>query len=229
MQLLSQLTTRIRVYGADCNTTALVLSAIEFTKTNLTVYIANFPEADDNGEAYDLQKTMIQSPIQTYGTSHIAGVTVGNEFILDYLDDNGGTDPNSAICDAGAELFLGFINDTKTMLSDLNVDLKVGNADAGSYFNDLVLESVDYGMANVHPWFANQSINDAAGWTWSFFEGTGRRLWRISRICRLRKRGGRRTRQMWVGLQWHLQIFLNTFVCQANANGIEYLFFDNKL
>lgn len=58
------------------------------------------------------------------------------------------------------------------MLSDLNVDLKIGNADAGSYFNDLVLESVDYGMANVHPWFANQSINDAAGWTWSFFETT---------------------------------------------------------
>lgn len=27
-------------------------------------------------------------------------------------------------------------------------------------------------MANVHPWFANQSIDDAAGWTWSFFEGT---------------------------------------------------------
>jgi exo-beta-1,3-glucanase (GH17 family) len=25
-------------------------------------------------------------------------------------------------------------------------------------------------MANVHPWFGNVSINDAAGWTYEFFE-----------------------------------------------------------
>jgi len=25
-------------------------------------------------------------------------------------------------------------------------------------------------MANVHPWFANVSIDQAAGWTWDFFE-----------------------------------------------------------
>ncbi|KAJ3878977.1 glycoside hydrolase family 17 protein [Lentinula edodes] len=237
MQLLSQLTTRIRVYGADCNTTALVLTAIELTKTNLTVYIANFPEADDNGEAYDRQKTAIQSAIQTYGTSHIAGVTVGNEFILDYLDDNGGTDPNSAIGDAGAEILLGFINDTKTMLSDLNVDLKIGNADAGSYFNDLVLESVDYGMANVHPWFANQSINDAAGWTWSFFETTDVALAQTlanQPDMSIAETGwptnstnvGNESDGPSVASEANLQIFLDTFVCQANANGTEYFFFE---
>jgi len=27
-------------------------------------------------------------------------------------------------------------------------------------------------MSNVHPWFANQSINDAAGWTAEFFQTT---------------------------------------------------------
>lgn len=41
--------------------------------------------------------------------------------------------------------YMAFINDTKIMLSDLSTTLKVGNADAGSYFNDLVLEDVDYG------------------------------------------------------------------------------------
>ena len=25
-------------------------------------------------------------------------------------------------------------------------------------------------MANVHPWFANVSIDQAAGWTWEFFQ-----------------------------------------------------------
>jgi hypothetical protein len=27
-------------------------------------------------------------------------------------------------------------------------------------------------MANDHPWFANVSVQDAAVWTWSFFEQT---------------------------------------------------------
>lgn len=75
------------------------------------------------------------------------------------------------------------------MLSSMGMsNILVGNADAGSYFNNEVLSAVDYGvgiplyiclmsayvmqMANVHPWFANQSINDAAGWTADFFAST---------------------------------------------------------
>lgn len=48
--------------------------------------------------------------------------------------------------------------------------IPIGNADAGSYFNDKVLAAVDYGMANVHPWFANVSVEESAGWTWEFFQ-----------------------------------------------------------
>lgn len=82
-----------------------------------------------------------------------------------YLDDNGATDPNSDTGNTGAEILLGFspsaslhrtfpldangliVNDTKTMLSNMSISLPVGNADAGSYFNDLVLEDVDYGAS----------------------------------------------------------------------------------
>ena len=39
IQLISQLTTRIRLYGADCNQSALVLDAIQRTQTNLSVYV----------------------------------------------------------------------------------------------------------------------------------------------------------------------------------------------
>ena len=63
-----------------------------------------------------------------------------------YLNDNGGTDPNDSVGNAGAKLLIADIDDTKQMLSDLGVDLPVGNSDAGSYFNDQVLESVDYGV-----------------------------------------------------------------------------------
>lgn len=60
------------------------------------------------------------------------------------------------------------------MISSLNLGktISVGNADAGSYFNTQVLEAVDYGMSNVHAWFANQSIENAAGWVYDFFQQT---------------------------------------------------------
>lgn len=77
------------------------------------------------------------------------------------------------------------------MLSGLSLSTtpQVGTSDAGSYFNTHVLQAVDYGvrpsttvaddilsrfpqMANVHPWFANVSASDAAGWTADFFKTT---------------------------------------------------------
>jgi hypothetical protein len=108
-----------------------------------------------------------------------------------YITEAGQTDPNgsagqqgrslqliyrrcSKIASLAAAMLIPWIQDTRSMLASLNLGktLPVGNADAGSYFNTQVLEAVDYGMSNVHPWFANQSITDAAAWTASFFQTT---------------------------------------------------------
>jgi len=48
------------------------------------VYLANYPVATDNNAAYYRQRDLIDSALQTYGTDHIGGVTVGNEFMLKY-------------------------------------------------------------------------------------------------------------------------------------------------
>ena len=48
----------------------------------MTVWLANYNVATDNGTAYQRQRNLIQQAIQTYGTDHIGGVTVGNEFML---------------------------------------------------------------------------------------------------------------------------------------------------
>ncbi|KAJ3830047.1 glycoside hydrolase family 17 protein [Lentinula raphanica] len=237
IQLLSQLTTRIRLYGADCNQSALVLEAIKQTKVNMSVVIANYPIATDDGAAYERQALVIEDTINTYGTDNIIGVTVGNEFILDYLDDNDATDPNSDVGNTGAEILLAFIKDTKTMLSNMSVSLPVGNADAGSYFNDLVLEDVDYGMANVHPWFANVSVDDAAAWTWLFFQDNDVELAESlsnNPSMSIAETGwptnstdaGNETNGPSNATEANLQTFLDTFVCQANANGTEYYFFE---
>lgn len=144
---------RIRLYGADCNQSALVLDAIQQTKVNMTVFLGNYVIATDNNAAYDRQRDLIQQAIQTFGTDHIAGVTVGNEFMLNYLNANGATDPNSDVGNQGAALLMADINDTRTMINGMGLSkhIPVGTSDAGSYFNTLVLEDVEYGVRSL-PW-----------------------------------------------------------------------------
>ena len=90
MQLLSQITTRLRLYSSECNQTALVLEAIKRTKTNLKVYPSIYlVDVDEAG--YQRQKTALQHALQTYGTNNILGITVGNEVMLNYMLDHNTT------------------------------------------------------------------------------------------------------------------------------------------
>ncbi|KIY49437.1 glycoside hydrolase [Fistulina hepatica ATCC 64428] len=237
IQLLSQLTTRIRLYGADCDQAKLVMEAIEKTKVNMTVFLGNYPIPDDNS-AYTRQRDALKDVLQTYGSDHVGGITVGNEFMLNYLTEKGITDPNSAAGNTGAGILIADINDTRSMLDGLGMSkIPVGNSDAGSYFNDLVLEAVDYGMSNVHAWFANASIDHAADWVAYFFETvnvepaaklsnnpkmyiaeTG---WPSESSDKANANNGPSDAS-----EANLQIFLDTFVCQANQNGTGYFYFE---
>lgn len=51
----------------------------------MTVWLGNYVIATDNGAAYQRQRDIIKSAITTYGTDHIGGITVGNEFMLKYV------------------------------------------------------------------------------------------------------------------------------------------------
>ncbi|KAG6856905.1 hypothetical protein H0H87_012487 [Tephrocybe sp. NHM501043] len=239
IQLMSQLTTRIRLYGADCNQSALVLEAIKQTKVDMKVWLGIYNIPTDNGAAYTRQRDIIKDAIQTYGTDHIGGVTVGNEFMLNYLTANGGagTLPDSTVGDTGAAILISNIQDTRNMLTSIGVTLQVGTSDAGSYFNTKVLEAVDYGMANVHPWFANVSQADAAAWTASFFQTTN--VDAAAKVSNNPKMyiaetgwptqssdEGNASNGPGTASESGLQTFLNNFVCAANTNGTGYFFFE---
>ncbi|PPQ68664.1 hypothetical protein CVT25_012318 [Psilocybe cyanescens] len=229
---------RIRLYGADCNQSALVLEAIKQTKVNMKVWLGNYVIATDDNAAYNRQRDILKDAIQTYGTDHIGGVTVGNEFVLNFLT-NGNQDPNSAQGDQAAAILVPDIQDTRSMLQSIGVSLPVGTSDAGSYFNNKILAAVDFGMANVHPWFADGVTVDAsAAWTADFFQTqdvdianalpnkpqmyiaeTG---WptKSSDAAHANSIGGSPASVA------GLQTFLDTFVCAANTNGTEYFFFE---
>ena len=58
------------------------LEAIRRTKVDMKVYLGNYPIPDDDHRAYRRQRDIIRQALETYGTDHVAGITVGNEFML---------------------------------------------------------------------------------------------------------------------------------------------------
>ncbi|KAF9568994.1 glycoside hydrolase family 17 protein [Agrocybe pediades] len=238
VQLMSQLTGRVRLYGADCNQTALVLEAIRLTKVDLKVYLGNYVVEGDPG-AYERQRDVLKSALQTYDADNIEGVTVGNEFMLNYAVGHSIEDVNSAAGDEGAEILIKNIADTRDMLASLNLgkNILVGNSDAGSYFNNKVLEAVDYGLSNVHAWFANTTIEEASGWVRDFFEETNVKpasLLPNKPKMYIAETGwptdskdeGNKSNGFAEASVANLQTFIDHFVCEANAAGIPYFFFE---
>jgi len=51
----------------------------------MQVWLGVYPIPTDNNAAYNRQKAIIKKTLETYGTDHVAGITVGNEFILKYV------------------------------------------------------------------------------------------------------------------------------------------------
>lgn len=65
------------------------------------------------------------------------------------------------------------MSDFRTRLSSKSYSktLPVGVADAGSVITATYAQGADYIMANIHPWFGGVPIDEAAGWTWEYFQG----------------------------------------------------------
>ncbi|KAG6880164.1 hypothetical protein C0992_004616 [Termitomyces sp. T32_za158] len=141
-------------------------SPIKQTKVEMEVFVGIYVSPDDN-ESYIRQRDTIKEAIQIYGVDHIAGVTVGNEFMLNYITSKQESDPNSAIGNEGAAMLIPLIEDTRNMLADLSLpkSMPVGNSDAGSYFNTKVLSSVDYGVGSNLRWM---TVDTESLWSTSY-------------------------------------------------------------
>jgi len=150
MQLLSQITTRLWLYTSACNETALVLEAIKQSKVNLKVFpsisLVDVDEAD-----YERQKTALKEALQTYGTSNVLGITVGNKVMLNYLLERNSQNPNSPFGLAASSMLKGRFADMRKMLTRIDVYLPIGTADAAGYFNTDLLSASDFGCAFTNP------------------------------------------------------------------------------
>jgi len=78
--ILSQLTSKIRLYGTDCAQATMVLDAIQALQVDLTVFIGVW--VDNNSTTVQRQLNDMYSTLNKYPVDLIDGIAVGNEVLF---------------------------------------------------------------------------------------------------------------------------------------------------
>lgn len=160
MAVMSQMTNTVRLYGIDCNQTEMVLHSIEqLGLTDMKVWLGVW--IDTNQTTNDRQmKHMYQLLKGMDDHSVFKGVIIGNEAL--FRADESKTE---------AQQELGnFLDDARSEFKSNGWDLPIATSDLGDNWSPTLVEHVDFVMANIHPFFAGVTVEEAAGWTWSFWQ-----------------------------------------------------------
>ncbi|KAK9712283.1 hypothetical protein K7432_007240 [Basidiobolus ranarum] len=214
IKVLSQLTSRLRLYGMDCNQAEFTLQAIQDLKVDVKVVLTVW--VDGNSTTYQRQSQDLFNTIKRFGPQHIYGISVGNEaFFRKEISHQ--------------ELY-SHISDVRQQLKGLGYNIPVTTSDLGSNYTPELMNHVDFSLANIHPYFAGTLVSDAANWTLNYFQqnivvpskAAGRQAI-ISEVGWPTKGDPERGA---VASMANLQYFLDNFLCQANSQGIEYFWFE---
>lgn len=225
MAVLSQLTNAVRLYGTDCNQTEMVLQAINVLGlTDMKVWLGVW--VDNNSTTSDRQLSAMNDLLDKYGAAPFAGVIVGNEVLFrkDLTVEDLGT----------------LLGDVKSNLTAKKIDLPLATSDLGDDWIASLATNVDIVMSNIHPFFAGVAAADAAAWTIDFWQqhdvvltqGTTKK--NLISETGWPSAGGNdcgastctnKTQGSIAGID-EMNTFMDTFVCQALANGTEYFWFE---
>ncbi|PGH04910.1 hypothetical protein GX51_03206 [Blastomyces parvus] len=232
MAVLSRLTNTVRIYGTDCNQTEMVLHAIDRLglkdmKLWLGVWI------DNNATTNDRQIEQLYKVVRnTKDKSVFKGVIVGNEVLFRGKNSNS---PLTTIAALGK-----YMQDVKTQLKSMGADMPIATSDLGDNWTAELARIADAVMANVHPFFAGVKVDEAAGWTWSFWQNQNVPLTRGTNkpqiISEVGWPGGggnncspspcqTKTAGSIAGVK-ELNKFMADWVCQSLANGTDYFWFE---
>lgn len=222
MAVLSQMTNAVRLYGTDCNQTQMVIHAIkQLELASMKVWLGVY--LDSNQTTNTRQLNQMWDILDEYGADPFKGVIVGNEVLFR-------KDLTSA---ALGEI----LAEVKTNLTNKNLDLPLGSSDLGDNWTADLAQSVDIVMANIHPFFAGVTAEEAAGWTWDFWQGhdvivtqgmTGKS--HVISEVGWPSAGGNDcgaatctsdTQGSIAGID-EMNTFMDTFICQALTNGTDF-------
>jgi len=94
--------------------------------------------------------------LDTYPSSHFAGVIVGNEVLFR---------KDLTEAELGEQL-----QDVRKNLTAKNIELAVATSDLGDDWTSGLAADTDIVMSNVHPFFAGVTPDVAPGWAWNFWQ-----------------------------------------------------------
>ena len=153
--VLSQLTNTIRLYGTDCNQTEMVLHAIDkLALTSMKVWLGVW--LDNNSTTNDRGISAMYDILSKNSAKPFAGVIIGNEVLYrKQLNE-------SQLGD--------LLKDVRQNLTSQKIDLPVATSDLGDAWTAGLAANTDLVMSNIHPFFAGVPVDQASGWTWSFWQ-----------------------------------------------------------
>ena len=223
LAVLSQLTNTIRLYGTDCNQTELLLHSIDQLELNGTIKVWLGVWQDNNATTNARQLAQMYDIFKKHGAASFVGVIVGNEVLFRK--------------DMTAAQLGTIISDVRTNLSAMGINLPVASSDLGDNWTAELANEVDYLMANIHPFFAGVTAEVAASWTYDFWTGHDTILKtdiskNIISETGWPSQGGTDcggaatcTTGSVAGVT-EMNTFMDSWVCQALANGTNYFWFE---
>ncbi|KAG5978340.1 hypothetical protein E4U55_006227 [Claviceps digitariae] len=227
LAVLSQLTNKIRLYGTDCNQTQMVIHAIDRLglKNHVKIWMGVWQDKNETTNARQLAQ--MWDIIDQYGATPFEGVIVANEVLFR---------KDMTITELG-----NLLDGVRSNFSTMGIQLPVATADLGDDWTAELAAKSDYLMANIHPFFAGTSADDAAAWTYDFWSGKDKQFWKTDKsknvisetgwpsgggkncggspVCTSSTPGS-------VASIDGMNTFMENWVCQALANGTNYFWFE---
>jgi exo-beta-1,3-glucanase (GH17 family) len=223
LAVLSQLTNTIRLYGTDCNQTEMLLHSIDQLNLNGTIKVWLGVWQDNNATTNARQLQQMYDIFDKYGTASFIGVILGNEILFrqDMTSTQLGT----------------LISDVRTNLTAKGISLPLATSDLGDDWTAELASEVDYLMANIHPFFAGVTAEQAASWTYTFWTGHDTILKTDISKNIISETGWPSTggtdcggapscTQGSVAGITEMNTFMDGWVCDALANGTNYFWFE---
>ncbi|KAI9593942.1 glycoside hydrolase superfamily, partial [Syncephalis fuscata] len=212
LKVLSQLTTRVRLYGMDCDQVNLLRQAIELLKIDVSLVLTVWVDKDQ--DTYNRQLDALWDTLDKYSGKNIIGISVGNEAIFRK--------------DVTPQELAKRMNDVRSKLAGKGLaNIPVYTTDLADNFDSTIMQASDAALGNIHPYFASTSIGDAPKWTWDFYQKTiGASSGKPGIISETGWPTNGASKGSAVPSVANLQSYIDNFLCQTQAKNIPCYFFE---
>ncbi|CCH42701.1 hypothetical protein BN7_2245 [Wickerhamomyces ciferrii] len=214
---LSQVTSRLRTYGTQCNQAKFILDSIK--TLNLNVSLAMGVWIGPNDDINQLQVEDMKSLLRQYPRKYFDAVFIGNEVLFRE--------------EQSPEKLIEYIHNAKSFIkNELKWDLPVGTSELGPRSDFNVIAASDIYGSNSHPFFTGKTVQLATKWVFDFVkyqiepmkDNIKSKAQVIISEIGWPYHGGKYKKA--VAGKRHMQYFLNSWICEAKAKAYPWYFFE---